>query len=372
MQVSAKKLYLELLKCAIWNRNPDVSLFADIDHRTWNLIAKISLEQSTQALIADRILLLPEHCLPSENKIAALLTHIKRTESRNRQLKNIIVEIQEKYRSIDVPIALLKGQANAKNYPKPLLRAPGDIDLFLYKDGDYDKANQWVQEQGFTYHVDDRDGHRAFEIGDVTIENHKFITFFERDKYNNSLAEILKDEVEKDSFDEIKINEATIKILHPDINALYIFLHFFFHFIHGGVGMRQFCDWILFLSKHQNQIDKHRFTELAELFDVYYPMQQFAYSAIKYLAASPEIFPFDLNKDDKYSAKIIDEIFEGGNFGFFHEAYQKPYKKWTRRWLKFKNTISKTVKFGAMSPQYIFIIPVVSLIYRGKKTLLGK
>lgn len=372
MQVSAKRLFLELLQCAIWDRQPDVSLFSGINHRTWDSITQIALEQSTQALIADRILLLPTEHLPSQNKIAALLTHIKRTENRNQQLKNIIVEIQDKYRSINVSVALLKGQANAKNYPNPLLRAPGDIDFFLYNDGDYDKANQWVKEQGFKYHVDDRDGHRAFEFGDVMIENHKFITFFERDKYNNYLTEILKGAIAKDSFEEIEINRTKIKVLPPDINALYIFLHFFFHFIHGGVGFRQFCDWILFLSKHQNQIDKHRFTELAKLFDVYYPMQQFAYSAIKHLGASPDIFPFDLNNSDKYSSKIIDEIFEGGNFGFFHEAYLKPYKTWTRRWLIFKNTISKTVRMGAMSPQYMLIIPIFSLINRCKKILLGE
>lgn len=97
-----------------------------------------------------------------------------------------------------VTFALFKGQANAINYPNPLLRTSGDIDLFLYQKGDYDKANQWVKESGYVYHVDYlRDGHRAFEIDGKLIENHKYITFFERKKYNTALHKELDQIIKK-------------------------------------------------------------------------------------------------------------------------------------------------------------------------------
>lgn len=362
-------LFLELLRSAIWDRKPQSTLFESVSPETWGDILTIARQQSLQALIADRILVLPEAQLPPYDTLATLLTQIRRNEARNLKLNKTIVDIHKEYSVLNIPFVLLKGQANALCYPNPLLRSSGDIDLFLYNEGDYDKANQWVKEQGYIYHVDDRDGHRAYEIGDVVIENHKFITFFEKKKYNTTLQGLLKDIVAQNNFEEIRINGLAVRILPPEMNGFYIFLHFFFHFIHGGVGYRQFCDWVLFLYAHHGQIDDDRFEALAKSFDVLYPMQLFAQAAIKYLNAPESIFPISLIPESRYSGMIVEEIFKGGNFGFHHTPYQKNYKTWTRRWLIFRNTVSKTIRFGAMAPQYLWIIPGVSLFNRAKKAL---
>lgn len=369
MQKQSERLFLELLQCAIWNRQPNASLFEDLRPEIWNSIFETASKQAVRALIADVILALPANCLPLEKRTIMLFKQINSMEKINRLVNQTLVEICNKYRELNIPVVLLKGQGVAQNYPKPLLRNAGDIDLFLYQKGDYDKANEWVKEQGYTYHVDERDGHRAFEMGRIMVENHKFITFFEKKKYNLQLVELLNKIITAKRFDEIEIEGFKMKKLPADLNAFYIFLHLFFHFIHGGVGLRQFCDWVLFLKTHHQNIDKERFTSLAKSFDVYYSIQLFAQAAIEYLGASPDIFPFQLTKKSRYSRMIMEEIFVGGNFGFHHTPYLKPYNTWTRRWLIFKNTVSKTVRFGTIAPQYMLIIPIVSLISRGKKTL---
>lgn len=373
MYSQTEKLFLNLLQQAIWDSKPDPSLFEGLAPDVWKKIMKIALQQTSSALIADRILLLPPSCLPpSEDFIFQLMALIRTTEKINRKMSNAVVNIQKSYDSLDIPFVLVKGLANATNYPNPLLRNPGDIDLFLYQEGDYEKANQWVKEQGYVYHVDDRDGHRAFEINEFMFENHKLLTFFERKKHNDAFKKIIAESLDPNRFDEICINNEKIKTLPPDLNALYIFIHFFFHFIHGGVGVRQFCDWILFLAKHHHRIDNQRFEKWLDAMDLLRPAQLFGLAAVEYLGATPSIFPFALADKSKYSEKIMEEIMRGGNFGFHHQPYKKRYKTWTRRALIFANTLKKVFLFAAIAPSYMWVIPIVSLRNRAKKTLLQR
>lgn len=371
----AEELFFELLKAAIWNQKPDVSLFSKIENKVWNRILWLAKQQGVPAMIADRLLLLPIDYLPSYNCFANQMRTIKNCSQMNSQMTQTLDFILKSYSKLRIPAILLKGLGNAQAYPFPELRIPGDIDLFLFQNNDYDKANQWVKDQGYTYHVDPVDVHRAFDLEYIRIENHKNITFFPIERYNTRLNKLLEAIDLNSNFEELSIEGVKVKTLPPDINALYIFQHLFFHFIHEGVGLRQIIDWVLHLAKYHDKIDPKEFTTLAKSFNLLYPMQVFAETTIQFLGAPRNIFPFPIRNKSRYPEKIIRDIMSGGEFGFHHPVRKKikNESRWKGWWRRYKRIIGRTLLFHRISPSYFWSVPIHYFEVRVKKMLkIGK
>ena len=57
--------------------------------------------------------------------------------------------------------------------------------------------------------------------------------------------------------DTVNINGKNIKTLSATYNAMYIFVHLFYHMTASGVGLRQLCDWAMVLNKTQPNQKTH-------------------------------------------------------------------------------------------------------------------
>lgn len=354
-------LFLNLLSAAIWNKPADVALFEGIDTKTWNGIMDMARQQTVSALIADKALSLPKEGLPQKALSIQFMIIIQQTEALNRKMIQVLKDITQEYQEADFSFCLLKGLANGVNYPSPLLRNAGDIDLYLYRKGDYKRATELYTAKGFKIE-DGSITHNKFIKDGVWIENHSRITFFDHKKYDNLYKEWEKKLSEKENFTYVQINGLTVRQLPVEMNAFFIFYHMFLHFVHDGVGFRQFCDWILFLSKHKDEIDPVLFTELAKSYALLYPMQVFARAAVKYLDAPDIIFPFEMIQDEKYADWITKDIIESGNFGFHRSDKQRPKEKFRGMWFSYKRIIRRSARFGVISRDHIRLLPINMLI----------
>ena len=70
--------------------------------------------------------------------------------------------------------------------------------------------------------------------------------------------------------------------------------------------------------------------------------------------------------DNKYVDMIFKEVLQSGNFGYYRSGKQRPKEKYSGMWFSFKNTLLLSLKFGAISPEHIRILPYTKLIYRLK------
>lgn len=358
-------LFLHLLGAAIFDRPVDVSRIETLDALFWKKIIGLARRQSVSALIADTILSLSEEMLPPREQRFQLLKLIEQTQLMNGKVLSVLRTIMEEYAEQGIPSVLLKGPGNGANYPKPLLRNPGDLDLLLYRKGDYERAREWIAGKGID--IVDADGiHYKFERDGVSIENHRRITYFDHKKYDRLFRSIEENLKREENFYLSSIGDLTVQQLPVELNAFFIFQHLFRHFVHNGVGFRQFCDWILFLSKHRQEIDADSFTALSKSFALLYPMQVFARAAEKYLDVSPSIFPFATITDDKYADKVIEDILDSGNFGFHRSGKKRPAQKLLGMWFSYTTTLRRTMKFGALSPEHCQILPFTKLMHRLK------
>lgn len=364
-EVKVNELFLNLLSAAILNNPVDADMFEGIEATTWKRIEGIARKQSVNALIADKALSLPERSLPPRDLRMLFLSQIEQTKALTRKMTNVLLKQKMEYSKENYSFVLLKGLSNGVNYPSPLLRNPGDIDLLLFKKGDYEKSIDWIKSKGIQVEIGDPINYR-FIIEGISIENHRRITFFDNKKYDKLFQKWEKELYEKENFVFTEIGGQKINQLPVLMNALFIFQHMFRHFAHMGVGFRQYCDWILFLSKYHKDIDCDLFTSIAKTYALLYPMQVFARAAVEYLHVQESIFPFKMITDGKYSHLVIEDIFYCGNFGYHKQGNKRPEEKVKGMWYSFVSTIRRSNKFGSLSPQHIRILPIVKIINRLK------
>jgi len=169
-------LFLNLLGAAIWDKPADVARFRNLDDKTWKRIYHLSRRQSVSALIADKALSLPKECLPTREQSLNLVAHIDQTKAMNRKMIRVLAMVTDWYREAGFPFVLLKGLANGANYPEPLLRNPGDVDIWLYRKGDSERAKTWLEAKG--RQTADGDGiHYKLEEQGISIENHRRVSY---------------------------------------------------------------------------------------------------------------------------------------------------------------------------------------------------
>ena len=362
------KLYLELLSATILQRPIKENFFEKLNDSIWIEICYISDKQRTSAVIAETILSLPEDLLPPRDLRMKLILQQEQIKRRNEKLNIVLSEITHIYKSMNSPTVLLKGQGVALNYPVPLYRTTGDIDLFFLREKDYEKANQWVIEQGFEREKESIK-HMGFDWQGVHIENHRVMATFERKKYNSRYIKEENKLISNNEWETVTFNESEVLLLPPTFNACFLFIHLFHHFIHAGVSTRQFSDWVLLLLNNKDKIDYKEAERLFDRLALRRPASIFAAAAVKHLGVPSDIFPIKPDLNSKYADIVIKDLLGGGHFGRYHGKKKRPPGVWSGRWHSFKLAVHRSVSLTSLSPQHFMLLPIHKLLIRIKLTL---
>ncbi len=362
-----EQLYLELLKASLQRQSPQEELFTDLDASLWEQVCALSDRQRTTAMVVDSILSLPEPLQPPRPFRLKLLLQREQIENRNEQLNRVLGEITTQYNGLDCPTLLLKGQGAALNWPLPQHRSPGDIDLFFFRKGDYERVNRWVREQGIRCEQESVK-HLGFDWKGVHIENHRVMAAFERPKYNQRYREEEERLITAGNWQKEKIGGSEVLLLPPTFNACYLFIHLFHHFIHAGVSTRQLSDWILLLQQKQQEIDHVEVARLFDRFALSRPASLFAAAAVRYLEISPEVFPIPPAKESPNITRIMEDLLLGGHFGTHRLGKKRPTGTWSGRWHSYKQTTRRSLTMASLSPEHIPLLPVYKLMTRVKLT----
>lgn len=354
-------LFFELLRSALWSRPAREELFRQIDGSVWREIVRLSDRQKVTALIYEGVVSLPEACRPERQTVYKLFLHAEAVAQSNEKLNRELRNLSAEYEKIDCPWVLLKGASNALLYPNPQRRTAGDIDLFFYRKGDYRKANRWVKSRGYKTE-EENIHHLGFHINGVHVENHKSIAYFGIRKYDRLFEKEVRGMVLNERFVSVDIDGLSVRILPVEFNAFFIFYHLFHHFIHLGVGLRQLCDWMLFMHVHAGQMNKEEFMRLMELFDLSEAAKIFASVVVKYLGADPGTFPFEIDLNGKYVDLVMEDVLRGGNFGYSFFKGKNFRNRWHRKWHTFKYTTGRMRRIEEIAPRHIKSLPLSKIV----------
>ena len=349
-----EELFLKLLSCALHSELPEARDFTGLEEASWRRIHRLAASHAVPAFVGDRILTLPKEALPNRDMRLMIFSEIELTRRGNAYLTKALGQLQKTYEAAGLPFILLKGLSLGCFYPDAALRSGGDLDILFHSDADYERGNELLRKAGHKLHDDSevRYGHTAFTYGRTIVENHARAVFFDHKRHNRRFDALIQEAISSGSLITQHHGDYTIKTLPHELNVVYIFIHLFFHWLHWGVGFRQYSDWLLMMTKLKGQLDEEKILSMAKDLDILYPMQLFAQAAIRYLSVSPEIFPFPLlSEDDPYTEQIIRDVMHSGNFGFAQRPI-KAQNKWVTNWRKFRFKMRRSRRLYAITPTH--------------------
>lgn len=313
-------VFLELLRTSIWGGKAQVP----DGFKDWGKVFALAKTQSVLALVAHAVLSDSGIAgqLSDETK-ARLKSHVMANMAAHRLLNSSVVQVVSALDGAGVPSVLLKGQALARNYPIPELRACGDVDIYTGPEN-YLRACEvlgalatWTEPR----RPEDNVKHYDIRIGKTPVEIHRY-SDVNASKHYNTIYQVYALEGLSQGLRTIEFSGTTVNTPADDFNAFYIFNHLWHHFMTSGIGLRQFCDWMMFLHVRKDEIDRAKLKKNIEDMNLMAPWQAFGCVLAEKLGMPEDEFPFyDARRGGKVS-KIMRLVFEEGNFGKEREMYK--------------------------------------------------
>ena len=327
--MSAHNQFFILLKAGLWQKPVDPSFFSE--DTDWNCIYRIAQQQTVVGIVYEGLITLPAHLQPEQSLLRQWSVWVARIEQSHELLNSRLLEVTELLHAQDIESVLLKGQGVAQNYPIPNRRNCGDIDLYIGCK-EHKKTYEVVHSWGITPRYERKDAkHYSFDFKGVSVELHFIAQHidnpFRNRKFQRWTEYHLLNSGSLNNGSDVSVRRWSLNgtdILLPPVNfdVLYIFSHAFHHFIEGGVGFRQLCDWTLFLHRYSNEIDSEVLGKNLKSFGLTKAWNIFGAIAVEQLGLSKDKMPFypvnAIEKCKKLSIqadKVVEYIFKDGNFG---------------------------------------------------------
>ena len=295
--------YLDVLRSALWGGALN-SLPEDIPG-----VLEIANQQKTRPLVLDAL-----QKAGYEDPDCMIL--IYRTASSHVRINRAITFLVSLLRQNGIEPVLLKGQGIAVNYPEPMLRECGDVDLYVGPEN-FCKACGLIlglESAKVVEHAAESELHLSVQYKKVLVEIHQTSALL-KDKKQNEYYQSIAGKGLSENLSPVIIDGAEVNTPADNFNAFYLFLHFLHHAIEGGIGLRQICDWALFLHSRAGRLDTSVIEQACGRLGISKCWQLYASIAVDYLGLPAAEMPFYKQGLAGQSAKVLALIFKDGNFG---------------------------------------------------------
>lgn len=321
---AAHTAFFALLQAALWERvlDDDTLFNGDTD---WIAILTLAQRQAVLPLVADAAFRLPALQQPAKPVLLQLVASVAGTARNHARLNKVAVEVITLLEAAGVHPMLLKGQGIASLYPQPALRMCGDIDLFVGK-ADYTRATLLLlRQENAQADQPESSKHSHLAYGEVTVELHRKVACLFNPWCNARFQCWCKEHMQPGATQSLALGGREVQMPVADFNALYIFHHLWEHFISGGVGLRQLCDWAMVLHTQARHIDRAVLKQLLQQFGLWKAWRLMGCIVVNYIGLPSEEFPYYDERMRLRADKIWERICLEGNFGHFRPGQaQRP------------------------------------------------
>lgn len=118
------------------------------------------------------------------------------------------------------------------------------------------------------------------------------------------------------------MNGAEVLLPPVRFDTLFLFSHLHNHFINGGVGLRQLCDWTMYLHTFRDDIDRSALDEDLKCFNLKRQWQVMGNILVHNLGLPEDEFPlYTPNaRFSRLAEKMMKVVWQSGNFGHYDQA----------------------------------------------------
>lgn len=251
-------------------------------------------------------------------------------EMMNHQQKKVIAELSEIWAAEGIRMMVFKGQANAALYPKPVHRAVGDIDCWLF--GDAEGGDEIAKAHGADVSFDWY-RHSKISYRSETIENHRVMGHTRGSKVKKRMEEEFKAMLNPS---ELKNIGGCGKALMPcaQFNACFLTYHNLHHFLSEGLRIKQVLDWAMFLQKEQDQVNWIAYNDFCKRYKLDRLAAVMNYIVSEYLGV--ELKCEGITVDVTYTEQVIVSILYDNDY-----LFNSGRNDWSIRWQLVKNMLGR-------------------------------
>lgn len=303
--------YLELLRAGLWNRPASISAPFNLKEMLY-----LAAKQSTTPLICKAVLDIPGAKISPAYEERMQQT-IKTCRRSHESANSVIGIVCDELSKAGIRAVLLKGQGIASYYPTPEIRQAGDIDLYVGREK-YDEACAILGKM-FNGTTGESDKHAGFHVGGtLEIELHRFTETLSpaaADKYYQRIS----DKGTTTNLVTVSLGDDEVLTPEDNFNAFFIFNHLWEHTRSMGIGIRQLCDWAVFLKSHAGKLDAERLDAWLEYLDLLDVWQVFGCAATLALDLPEDCIPLYDSSKEKRGRRLVKFIInQGDNREFKH------------------------------------------------------
>ena len=299
--------YLQIIKDACTDSNTSSSFSED----TFSGLFSIAQKQKTLPF------LLPY----AEN--SHYFTEIKR-QAKSMMLNYYQLEQFARYvitlfQENNISCILLKGISLAACYPVPEYRKLGDLDLLLTDPQTLQCTKKLLIQHGFREDDEISDHHATFiytypQSGRTCILelHYRIVGLYQYAKANQIVDSVFS--ASRLQIDCQTINGVSYPVLPPTEYTFYLLHHMLKHYLYSGFGIRLMCDFMLYIMRHQTEIDcsqLHHWCMKSKIFHFYEIVVE---SCRTYLGLS-QSFDSNIHYDLHSCELFMDQILSGEDMG---------------------------------------------------------
>lgn len=223
-----------------------------------------------------------------------------------------ILQVYRQFLNQGLKVLVVKGLVCRALYPQPDNRQSNDEDLYVQKE-EYGAVKEILLKNNFTVISENGDVTTFIDpVSGLSIELHTALFSMESKAYGNYQRYF------DQAFDECivhSIDGVEVYSLEYTQHLLFLILHFVKHFFHGGVGIRQVVDIVMYSETYGDKVDWDRLYDILKDLNIYvlivnlfamaHDQLEFDYTKIQ--------VPEDIDKSDYQD--LFDDIIDAGIFG---------------------------------------------------------
>lgn len=330
-------IFFELMRAGLWERDVWLSGFCNINYADLYQIAE---EQSVVGLLTVGLEHVTDIKTPQEWSLKFIGATLQ-IERQNKAMNLFLNRLLDGFRKEKIYCLLVKGQGIAPCYERPLWRVCGDVDLFLNGENDVKARDYLIPMASSIENEEKYKKHLGLTIDNWVVELHGNLYSSLSRKVEKELDDVYADTFDRGVVKSGDIAGVQVFLLGNENNVFYVFTHILQHYFHGGIGLRQICDWCRLLWTFRGQLDQNVLRKRIEYAGLMTEWKSFAYLAVEYLGMPPMAMPFyDISaKWRKKARQIKTYIMKTGNFGQRDLGYVRKYGYFKRKICSFKSTM---------------------------------
>lgn len=355
MMTTEQTAFFELVRAGLWGTPADPSAFGP--GTDWNALYDRARSQTLLGIVLDGIQTLPGELRPDRTLYLRWCASVLRIEESNRKLNEEVGKVFALLRGHGIEPVLLKGQGAARNYPEPLHRQCGDIDIYTGKDN-FARANGLLRIEGTEDH-EANFKHSSFRWHGVSVENHRLACQMRAPRADRRLQRNIASWQRDGGALRFPLGDCEVTVPPVEFDAVFLLQHSVSHLLDIGIGLRQTCDWACLLHVNRDRIDRGAVARELSALGLDRAARTFGALAVRCLGLPPEDLPLPFGPEDEKTAQwLLGVIWNSGNFGKSDTtAKARPAGYWRGKWHFFCSLFERRRNFSRIVPDEAFWAP---------------